>query len=291
MDSAICLTRSRPTKLPWNTLICKPSCAKRRTLTKRQHYTTFFIKGIDFSIYHSPTHLHADMIDIALKARWLLVIKEGSLKPASSGDHVAPSKSIARLSWNKSSENIIDAESFSLPKLYIRCKFSYCRSKLLPEMAVKTSRSTFTRTNMLFYSLTLPPSANHPCKICLDQSHQILAWPLFLREALTNLVAIHADNANNDGHFPRRPPRFKMSPGNNSNPRFYNHRHLSSPSCQNTDFLQFTRDALTASKSYNPSKTVQETSIKLVLTWLTFLPQLRLYGTTYHCHRHRRDGK
>lgn len=112
-----------------------------------------------------------------------------------------------------------------------------------PRVGCKHRSSSCSRLSTPSSISTFSSLVSHFCKIYPDQSHQKLACTVFAHRALTNLPAIRAENPKKNGRNPQRPPRFNQHPGNNSNRRSNNRRHLSPSSGGNTKILQSVRSA------------------------------------------------
>lgn len=70
------------------------SLCKVASVYDKSTLNEIFVEGDDSSIYCSlrkycATHPHADVINIAFKAWWLLATQRSSVKPASSGNYAA----------------------------------------------------------------------------------------------------------------------------------------------------------------------------------------------------------
>lgn len=139
-----------------------------------------FIDEVDYFTYMPrlvriwATHPHAEVTDIVFKVQMMLVIQKGFVKPVLSGNYAAQLILFLRRRWNRLSSKYVESDSLSSPTRDTRRNSSYRRSKSLPLIAVNSTSSTFTRTNIPSISLTLPSLASPACKFCPGRSHQTL---------------------------------------------------------------------------------------------------------------------
>lgn len=126
------------------------------------------MEGAHFSLCHSfhkywVTHSQAHMSDIAFKTQSLFAIQNGSVKLVSSGNNTAQSKSFARCNSNKSSARAVEPETLSSQTRDTHHKSSYQSLKSPMVMAVNTTPSTLTWTNVPSSSSTLSLLGSQSC--------------------------------------------------------------------------------------------------------------------------------
>lgn len=198
-------------------------------------------------------------------AQLLLSISKGSTKPSHISNQNATAKQLGKQSWRNASANVVDTGFTQSPT-----QSSRRQSNSPPVLAIILSTSSFTKTETLSLSLTLPSLATSICEICYDHANFTLGSPLLSRKVLPKLARVregYLRGKNNDDRHQRNPnPSRQFS----STWCVRNARRTHSSSGRNTKVPQSAQNAAPPAKHSGARTLRRKPSLNILLIRCTF---------------------
>lgn len=158
------------------------------------HRQRYFVEGVDRPICHSlrkncAMHHQTYVTNITFKARSLLAIQKGAIKPASTKNQATSSKQNGKRTWNNLSAHAIEIKSSASPT-----QTSQHRSRCPPVHVIHIPAASHSTSDTSSSSPMLPLLGASNCEFCCIPSLSTISGPVPPCDALALLAAIRNGN-------------------------------------------------------------------------------------------------